>query len=264
LVQFYSEVLAFSFFMSGSSMLPVPFTILGARRYLSSIEGNSYGSKCGAVRNENWLNIDIVKDTVEVELGGRHVSVTASAFVAVKSECTGAHVNGQCQMNDMVNNQCDVQRRHVDADINYWIQAYNSAMYNPVAQPAFRAVIKRIGTGPWGAGEWHGDSQQYFLVVWLATALLGPSLTLDYFIYDHFCENPGNQCFLLDQPSCGPCMARAGAAQPLNPQACGQQDVWGMVHAFAGRGAQELYDALVQVEGPPAQVFDLLAPVPGG
>lgn len=261
LVQFYSEVLAFSFFMTGDKMLPVPMTILGARRYLNNIEGNSYGGRCGAVSAEDWLNTQIMKDTVEVDLDGRRVAVAASAFVALKSECTNAHTAGQCDMGSLVNNQCDVQRRHLDIDIAYWTQAYNAQLYNPVVQSAFSAVVKRIGTGPWGAGEWKGDSQQYFLTVWLATALLGPGLTLDYFIYDHFCENPGNQCFLLDQASCGPCMARAGAAQPMDPSTCGQQDIWGIIHAFTGRTARELYDGLTNVGKPPVQVFDSLAPV---
>merc|ERR1712190_522891 len=52
LVQFYSEVLAFAFFASSAGahqMLPVPFTLLGARRYLRDLSGesSSVDTTCG-------------------------------------------------------------------------------------------------------------------------------------------------------------------------------------------------------------------------
>merc|ERR1712050_743780 len=102
-----------------------------------------------------------------------------------------------------VNNLCDAQRRHMDKDVALWYQAYEASMYNEIVQVAHRSVVTRVGTGPWGAGVWWGDSQQYFLTTWLATSLLeSGSIKLDYYVYDHFCENPGNQCFLLGSYGC--------------------------------------------------------------
>merc|ERR1712190_428726 len=72
LVQFYSEVLAFAFFTStknnpsdtASSMLPVPFALLGARRYLRDITGQSSNSgTCGQIVQKDWLNEEIVRST---------------------------------------------------------------------------------------------------------------------------------------------------------------------------------------------------------
>jgi len=262
LVQFYSEVLALSFFLNGDAMLPSPMTVLGARRYMNSITGQSSGQGCGNIPYENWLNTEISRHTIEVGLGGRQVQVGSSSFVAVASDCSAARAGPECGLDVLVNNQCDVQRRHVDVDIDLWLQAYDAGSYNPVVRDAFRALVRRIGTGPWGAGEWHGDGQQYFLLLWLATSLLGADgPVLDYYVYSRFCENPGNQCFLLDTGSCQACVKDPGLPwQPLREDLCGQQDIWGAMQAFQGQPAARLYDALTSVGPPPAQVFDLLAP----
>jgi len=146
----------------------------------------------------------------------------------------------------------------LDADISRWYVAYAAHNYGTIVQQAFRQVVRRIGTGPWGAGVWFGDSQQYFLTVWLATTLLaGP--TLDYYLYDHFCENPANQCFLLGGKVCGACIQTGKVAgNPVNPSRCGAHNIWDMLWQFKGRLAQDLYIALKSVGGPPAQIFDLL------
>merc|ERR1712232_1050297 len=150
---------------------------------------------------------------------------------------------------------CDAQRRRLDQDIALWYQAYESTMYNVAIQPASRSIIKRVATGPWGAGLWHGDSQQYFLTVWIATSLLdGPSL--DYYIYDRFCENPGNQCFVLGIGRCPECVQAGG--MKVDPGRCGKQNVWGMVDWLKGQSVDRLYSALANVPGPPGQVFDVV------
>merc|ERR1740138_458473 len=148
-----------------------------------------------------------------------------------------------------MNNNCSTQRHHFDADVSLWYQAYEPSMYLPVVQQAFRGVVKRAGTGPWGAGVWYGDSQQYFLAVWLATSLLG-GVALDYYIYDHFCENPGNQCFVLGAERCKACITRSGVAGGLlHESRCGSVGVQSVISRFQGRRTKELYDKLLGIAG---------------
>jgi len=261
LVQFYSEVLAFSFFARGSGMLPSPMTFLGTRRYMNQLEGETstqapYLGRCGYIPERNWINTDIPRQTVSATLAGRTSPFAASAFVAAASTIAE---HGRCQGGTMVNNECDAQRRHLDKDISKWFQAFEATMYNRVVQDAFRTIIRRVGTGPWGAGAWQGDSQHYFLTVWIATALLGVGApSLDYYIYDHFCENAGNQCFLLGQGNgCAECIGRSGVGA-LRADRCGWQDIWGIVARFRGKPTRMLYEALLNVKPPPRQVFDVV------
>jgi hypothetical protein len=65
LVQFYSEVIAFNFFTQATHMLPVPWTLLGARRYMNALSGQST-SMCGSMPFADWLNDDIPSGTVQV------------------------------------------------------------------------------------------------------------------------------------------------------------------------------------------------------
>jgi len=269
LVQFYSEVLAFAFFVASgpgatgpaaaaASMLPVPFALLGARRYVRDIAGQSAPSaSCGSVHAQNWLNEEIPTETTTVPVRGTDMVISASAFVAVASACSACIAGESCTIGESMNNQCDQQRRHLDDDLGRWYQAFEPTMYDPSVQEAFRRVVRRIGTGPWGAGVWYGDSQQYFLAVWLATSLF-TGTTLDYYVYDHFCENPGNQCFVLGANDCRGCVARSGAGQ-VRPSFCGEQSYVDMIQRFHGMPSQALYAALKTVGSPPEQVFDLLA-----
>jgi len=258
LVQFYSEVIAFSFFAGGDlGLLPVPLVLLGARRYLNEITGQSfasYGGRCGRITSKNWLNENIGKDSVWVQIGDTGGSMATSSFMAVASSCTSCL--NQCTQQNMANNNCDVQRRHLDGDIGLWYQAYEASMYASPVRDAFRSIVRRIGTGPWGAGEWYGDSQQSFLAIWLATTLLGgPSL--DYYAYSHFCENPGNQCFILGGDSCRRCV-KDSLNTILWDTHCGHKGVADVIQQFRGRPAAHLHKALGAVGTPPGQVFDLL------
>ena len=86
----------------------------------------------------------------------------------------------------------------------------------------------------------------------------GRSLDLDYYIYDHFCENPGNQCFLLGGSACGACIASGATSTTIHSARCGQKSLGDMVSGFSKHSAQELYAALQAVGKPPAQVFDAI------
>jgi len=87
---------------------------------------------------------------------------------------------------------------------------------------------------------------------------------LDYYVYDHFCENPANQCFLLAAESCAACVARSRVdGAPIMASRCGVRGLREVVAHFRGRSARELHTALQAVGSPPRQVFDfLLAGVP--
>jgi hypothetical protein len=263
LVQFYSEVLTFVFFVAPGQMLPVPWTLLGARRYVSDLCGESSKepgpnqNKCGAIRATDWLNQGISQASVQVLLENQYVNVAASAFVAVASKSSAALAGRQCPLYMAVNNNCNTQRHHFEAYVSLWYQAYEPTMYPSAVQGAFKSVIRRAGTGPWGAGVWYGDSQQYFLTVWLATSLLG-GVGLDYYIYDHFCENPGNQCFVLGAQGCATCIAQSGA-RGVNAKRCGTASYNEMKSRFAGQPGKVLYFALKDLAGPPTQVFDAVA-----
>jgi len=262
-VQFYSEALAFAFFVGSSSMLPVPWTLLGARRYLRDFGGKSgdgppFFASCGKIRGADWLNEDIQSFTVNVTLYSHELRLHASAFVAVASACSGCIAGDACSHKDLLNHNCNAQRQHLDEDVARWLQAYDPSMYNPVVEVAFRHTIQRIGTGPWGAGVWWGDSQLYFLTVWLATNLLSGPTALDYYVYDHFCENPSNQCFVLGERGCSECVAKGQPGSGVDASRCGRGSLLNIVSRFAGKPPRILYEALAAIGAPPSQVFDLL------
>jgi hypothetical protein len=269
LVQFYPEVLSFAFFttQNGNPMLPVPWTLLGARRYLSTITGETsakppFSSSCGLINITNWLNADIQAGTINTALGNGNadtqpVTIASAAFVAVASYCIDCHVDHTvCTPDLLVNNNCAFQRQHADVDIGLWATAYSASAYNAAVRSAFGQVVRTAGTGPWGAGAWLGDSQYYFLVVWLATAT--EAIGLDYYVYDHFCENPGNQCFVLAGEKCQQCIQSGDMAATLDAKRCGTKSLTDIIAAFAGKSAQQLYDALKAVGPPPSQVFDAI------
>mmetsp|Transcript_28619 Transcript_28619/g.64536 ORF Transcript_28619/g.64536 Transcript_28619/m.64536 type:complete len:615 (+) Transcript_28619:53-1897(+) len=261
LVIFYPEALAFAFFVGDGHMLPVPFTLLGARRYLNSIFGETgvgapFNNLCGTVDENNLLNSGIMQDVVPTHVSLSPVQIKSAAFVAVASYCSDCH-RGECSEPEMFNNQCDSQRRHLDQDISMWLQAYDSANYHAAVADTFSSVITRIGTGPWGGGLWQGDCQQYFLAVWLATSML-PNVQLDYYIYDHFCENAGHQCFVLPQELCKTCIEMSGMTAVIDASHCGQTGAEDMVKKIAGRQVEDIFYLVRDVGPPPQQVFDLL------
>lgn len=260
LVQFYSEVLAFAFF--SDHMLKVPITILGSRRYVNTIEGNRV-TNCGVRPDTNWLNDDIGSTRTSVKIGTgdqeESVDVMASSFVAVKSVCSAAVEHHGCDHSSQVNNQCNDQRHHVDDDVDFWFQAFDYSGYHKAIQTAFKGVVRNIGTGPWGSGVWWGDSQIYFMTMMYGTALL-EDVCYDYYMYEAFCENGGNQCFVLGKDGCSSCMGmkRAEPAGELDPSNCGTRSYKDIIDGFAGKPASDLYTAMMGVGEPPEQVFDTI------
>lgn len=269
LVQFYPETLAMVFFRPAGSMLPSPFSFLGVRRYLSDLSGETTADPplrnlCGSVASKDWLNNAIIKSRtlVSLTLAGTPWSaeIAPSSFVAVASSAWWIQEPNGCKHEDALENNCEAQRRYYDQDISQWYQAFEPTMYDEGVQDVFRRLVRTIGTGPWGAGVWWGDSQMYFLKVWLATSLVGS--TLNYYTYDHFVENAGNQCFVLGGPeACKTCLQDGAMSWQISPERCGKLGGQDMKDLFRGSSARTLYTALAKVGPPPAQVFDSLSTV---
>lgn len=263
LVQFWSETLAFAFFSGHNGNLPTPWVLMGARRYMGNLEGESsagapYFGKCGTITSVDWLNQDIPVDSATVMVAGTSVHLHPGAFVAVASTCAACRANGKCSVQDLMSNSCSLQREALDQDISLWFQAYSPSMYNSAVRTAFRSVVQRIGTGPWGAGAWMGDSQWYFLGVWVATALVGGP-TLDYYVYDRFCENAGNQCYVMSEDACKSCIRKSLTGGSIPESSCGKSSMNDMVERFSGQTPYALYTMLQNVGDPPTQVFDLIS-----
>jgi len=264
LVQFYTEVLVFAFFRGQGEMLPSPFTLLGARRYMNSISGQTtadppYRNMAGLIPSTDWLDQDIMQATVQVPLSSAgSVPMAPSSYVAVASSAWWINDPDGCEHSAALNNNCSAQRAEYDADIALWYHAFEPTMYGQSIQDAFRFIVRSIGTGPWGAGVWWGDSQMYFLKVWLATSLT-PNVRLDYYTYPHFVENPCNQCFVLGGPNaCRECIQAGQPGCEIYESRCGTLSLQDMIAKFEGQSGQVLYEALGAVGPPPAQVFDTL------
>merc|ERR1712232_472019 len=264
LVQFYPETFALSFF--SNKMMPSPWTVLGARRYINDFSGQvkprEWNMNCGRVLSENWLNNDIGQVTTVVEVAPAEgqekikMEVYASGWTAVASGCSACGHGGSCSHSDLKNNKCDYQRRHMNSDLQRWYQAYSRNMYNTVVQDAFGKIVKSIATGPWGSGVWFGNSQMYFLTLWIATSLLDSEPQLDYYVYDQFCENPGNQCFVLAKDQCLDCLSTT-SNKGLNTANCGTAGLHDMINQYKGRKVRDLFNPLQNLPAPSAgPVFD--------
>merc|ERR1719507_807651 len=85
-------------------------------------------------------------------------------------------------------------------------------------------------------------------------------MKLDYYVYSKFCENPGNQCYVLGQAGCHHCLRNSSGNPYMVPEArCGMQGVQDMVWRYKGAVAAELYDQLThKISDVNHQVFDLL------
>merc|ERR1719436_968014 len=52
-----------------------------------------------------------------------------------------------------------------------WYNAVALTSYGDAIQPVLKDMIESIGTGPWLAGVWFGDSQLGFLASWIGQAI---------------------------------------------------------------------------------------------
>jgi len=108
--------------------------------------------------------------------------------------------------------------------VRAWYGSVALSSYHADIQPALKALVKSVGTGPWLAGLWWGDSQLGWLAVWLGHAIAAPTwagredesapISVDYYVYSAFTENPGNQCYVNGGDRCRACLSRC-LAEPL-------------------------------------------------
>merc|ERR1719456_1750814 len=79
-----------------------------------------------------------------------------------------------------------------DKQVRAWYRAVALSSYAPAVQTTLKAVVTSIGTGPWGAGLWWGDSQVSLIASWVGHAAAAASwdgaLPLDYYLYFTFTE----------------------------------------------------------------------------
>ena len=183
--------------------------------------------------------------------------------------------------------------------VRAWYTALALDSYHDDVRGALSRLVKSIGTGPWLAGLWWGDSQMALLASWIGHALVQAtwtvSLPLDYYLYSTFTENPANQCFVLERAACAACLRRC-EDHPLPPSAywlpdwallrqgdaracagfegdCGDAGYQRLLSRHATRSAGALWASVERAVGPMGSdsngethqsVFDALEALEGG
>mmetsp|Transcript_10903 Transcript_10903/g.19434 ORF Transcript_10903/g.19434 Transcript_10903/m.19434 type:complete len:609 (+) Transcript_10903:33-1859(+) len=235
LMTFMPEVMTLSFFLSarpspqssaGVSLL-VPAYVLGARKIFSGFDGTSRdaGPDFNAGKPKVYSAVPLKSDLLTITVNGHERLISqASPFLGFQS------INQESGLANKVPtarlNQNPIQ---IDMDGEFGFPKQVAAWYNAVSltswHPDMHAILKKtvvaIGTGPWGSGVWWGNSQIFFLAMWMGQALSasswGETLPLDYNIYSSFTENPSNQCLVHAKDACRACLRACdndGAAGP--------------------------------------------------
>eukprot|EP00411_Alexandrium_monilatum_P051838 CAMPEP_0175431684 /NCGR_PEP_ID=MMETSP0095-20121207/52499_1 /TAXON_ID=311494 /ORGANISM="Alexandrium monilatum, Strain CCMP3105" /LENGTH=630 /DNA_ID=CAMNT_0016731169 /DNA_START=55 /DNA_END=1947 /DNA_ORIENTATION=- len=272
LMTYMPEVGALTFFLSQSTyrggdehphpQLRQPAWILGARQLFIGLDGTG--------RFTAMLERDpaapLTSDLVGVELLGRRYQISSSRpFLAFMSENQGfiPEGNGTEDTRMARKNQHPAQRTvNVSTgfafanQVRAWYYSVALHSYSRDVRPMLQTLVQSLGTGPWLAGLWWGDSQLGLLSVWLGHALAAPSwvrkqdggngapaLRLDYYLYSAFTENPGNQCLVHSGASCKACLDHC-KEKPLPKSA-----YWLPAWAFFG-DEEELSSSCIPTETP--------------
>lgn len=276
----------------GPPQLRQPAWILGARRLRLGIDGTC--------RFEARFGLDpavpLVGDLVTVQLAGKSYSISGSKpFLAFMSENQGflgwpePGVAVQAARRNKEPRQRAIKGKAAFMNqVRAWYRSVALSSYDPQVQPVLQTVVKSVGTGPWLAGLWWGDSQLGLLASWLGHAIAastwGGALPLDYYVYSAFTENPGNQCFVHSARNCQACLAHC-EAKPLPAKSfwlpssaimspgknscaagaadCGSRGLEEIVAAYSSQTAGSLWRAveaaLASTHGDTSRtVFDLL------
>lgn len=296
LMVYFPEVSVLTFFLSenpsDSPQLRQPAWILGARLLGRGIDGTCRFDK-PVLPN---IAVPMNSDLLSVTINGTDFAISASRpFIAFMTESQDflpaskglywARLNRE-PLQRLVSGKFSFANQ-----VRAWYRSVALTSYAAEIQPILKQTVKSIGTGPWLAGLWFGDSQLGLLASWLgqaaAAATWGGTLPLDYYIYSAFTENPGNQCFVYSGDTCRKCLNTC-VSNPItqssywlpnsgymdasgNPcvlgggQYCGQKGIEDLVPAYLAQPVSKLWDdierALLQSgsQSPaPRTVFDIL------
>jgi len=222
LLVYMPEVAALTFFLSEAPdhpQLRVPAWVLGARMLFYGLDGT--GRFDQQLRHDP--DMPLRSDLVEVSLAEKTYAISSSRpFLAFMSETQGFLGDPESEHGPDVRlarrNKHPLQREAnasswfaFEKQVRAWYTGVALTSYNADVRPALRRLVRSVGTGPWLAGLWWGDSQLGFLASWLGQAIAAQTwndttLPLEYYIYSAFTESPGNQCFVHSRENCRACM----------------------------------------------------------
>lgn len=259
LTQYYPELLPHVFFCDGLCLQPLTF--LGARRYKNFVAAAPlHGSGNLDIYTPDLLNHEPVLETASFQLPSGPRSAYQQSYVLVaSSDCAGE----PCESNLMFrSNACGAQRgssfgggvSRAEQDTAVLWHALAKEFYHPDLSSGWDDVAKSVGTGPWGAGVWWGDSALNFLIAWQATSLTGKPF--HYYLYNNFIENPGNQCFTLGTQSvpgansstCAECLQNSFSADLRQQvQHCGRVGLHDVTKRLHGTSVAQLHTRLSKV-----------------
>lgn len=257
LMVYMPEVSALVFFLSQDPAHPQlrqPAWVLGARMLMIGLDGTARFDQ----KMELDPNLAFTNDLVEVELQDTTYNISSSRpLIAFMSHSQGylneSHLYGP-ELVDSLHlarrNKHPLQRavgsegHAFEEQVRAWYTAVALTSYDDHIQPVLRKVVRSIGTGPWLAGLWWGDSQLGMLATWIGHAIAAETwgkggLPLHYYIYSDFTENPGNQCFVHSEKNCENCLRRCWE-NPPPPSA-----YWMPEYAYMNRSKNPDY-AIVQ------------------
>jgi hypothetical protein len=227
LVIMYPEVLAMDFFSANEQILE-PAMFFGVRRYVNTITGDSseFGNLCGNFNSINYPDFPTVNCSDPIGEGSYYqFAFGAVASQALGSCCTTDPAGGTTCLNNTDPGGWDYDGC-IQPNVKKFYNFINPNVYNTDVSDVFDKCIDSVATGPWGAGVWWGNSQTYFMVVWAACSVAG--IPLDYYIYNHFCENPGNQCYVLGDALCTQC-------GPPDTNTCGTAGITDVIDKLKGQ-----------------------------
>mmetsp|Transcript_107608 Transcript_107608/g.273168 ORF Transcript_107608/g.273168 Transcript_107608/m.273168 type:complete len:637 (-) Transcript_107608:81-1991(-) len=275
LMVYFPEVAALTFFLSASHPFPQlrqPAWVLGARQFFVDLDGTGR-------YNDYVLDkaVPLNSDLEDVQFKGKTYKMSSSRpFLGFMSESQG--FLGKETYNNLKwarLNRHALQREIRSSDkapfenqVRAWYNSVALTSYHVEVRPTLKQFVQSVGTGPWLAGLWWGDSQLGMLATWIGQALAAPTwgeLPVDYYMYADFTENPGNQCYVHSYHNCAACLSKCNnnplpgtafwmpneaftdgksCAGAGSPQYCGQNGVEQIYAAFSGKGALDLWDAV--------------------
>jgi len=253
LVIMYPEVLAMSFFCS-KKQLSEPGVFFGVRRYVDTITGATNNGVCGTMGGQNT---DMLTEVITLDDGSVYYKTAFGAIQSVKAQsacCTSGDLTPCVTNKSGRGDACFLPNYHK------FRQFVDSTSYGDF-EKLFSACVESIGTGPWGAGVWWGNSEVFFLAVWAACS--AQNITLDYYVYNVFCENYGNQCYLLGE-DCSGCLSNIGvglgneSGKTLSSSACGAASLAQVIAKFSGKSLSTATLPSEETWSTNASVFDYL------